>query len=64
MSWRIDQLKRIALSGYVKLNREDTLQMGAAAGERVRVTSSYGSRETPVKVSSAVSRDFAFVPNY
>jgi formate dehydrogenase alpha subunit len=64
MSRRVDQLNRIALSGYVELNREDALQMSVAAGERVRVTSSCGSLETPVKVSSAVPRGFVFMPNH
>jgi predicted molibdopterin-dependent oxidoreductase YjgC len=64
MSRRVDQLNRIAGSGYVELNHDDALQMGVTAGERVRVTSSCGSLQAPAKVSSTVPRGFVFMPNH
>ena len=64
MSRRVDQLNRIAGSGYVELNRDDALQMSVTAGERVRVTSSCGSLETLVKIGSGVPRGFVFMPNH
>jgi formate dehydrogenase alpha subunit len=64
MSRRIDQLNRIAPTGYVEINREDALQIGVAPGDQVRVTSEQGSLVTPARIGAAVPRGFVFIPNH
>jgi len=64
MSRRIDQLNRIAPSGYIELNREDAAQLNVRTGDRVRVTSRLGTVVSPVRISTNLRRGVVFVPNH
>jgi len=64
MSRRIDQLNRIAPSGYVELNRDDASQIAVTSGDLVRVTSRIGTLTAPARIGAGVPRGFVFIPNH
>lgn len=64
MSRRVDQLNRIAPSGYIELNREDAAQLNIETGDPVRVTSRLGTIVSPARIGTAVPRGCVFIPNH
>jgi formate dehydrogenase (NADP+) alpha subunit len=59
-----DTCLEVAPAGYIEMHPEDASACGVKEGARVRVTSSVGSAQGPVALSSNVPRGLLFVPHH